>query len=567
MVKTKTNGENVIDMLVTRPVGTVAGASVVWPIGAIIVACLVVFPIGAIGLLAFSPTENIWDHLATTVLPRYILTTILLMSSVGVGVAIIGTGTAWLIAMCRFPGRKFFAWALVLPMAMPAYVIAYTYTDLLEYAGPVQTFLRALFGWTSTQDYWFPAIRSIGGAATMMTLVLYPYVFLMARVSFLTQSITALEVSRTLGRTPIQSFLSVGLPLARPAIVVGVTLALMETLNDFGTVDYFAVRTLTAGIFDVWFGMGNAGGACQLTLVLLGFVVFVVWIERASRHKQRFHETSTRLKPAPGIKLQGWKSMLAILACSLPITIGFLVPTIVLSNYAMANFSEVSLFDYFKCASNTIILAALAAVFTLSIGLFLAYAYRLHPAAMVRSTVRLATLGYAVPGVVIAIGILLPMGSFENSLDALMRSTVGISTGLIISGTIFALLIAYIVRFLVMGIGSVEAGLSRVTPHIDMAARTLGHGPLATLIYVHFPLIRSSILTGALLVFVDTMKELPATLVLRPFNFDTLATFVYQYASDEMLEECSLAALTIVLAGIIPVILLNQKIGQFWNRF
>lgn len=540
---------------------SVAGVHAVWPVGATLTAALIALPILAIAWIAFFPTENIWGHLAATVLPGYIATTVLLMVGVGIGVAVIGTGTAWLVAMCRFPGRKIFAWLLILPMAMPAYVIAYSYTDLLEYAGPVQSALRAAFGWANARDYWFPRIRGDGGAIAMLTLVLYPYVYLLARAAFLEQSVCALEVSRTLGRTPREAFVSVALPLARPAIVVGVMLALMETLNDFGTVDYFAVRTLTAGVFDVWFGMGNAGGGAQIALVLLSFVVLVIWLERHSRRSQRFHGTTTRRKSPPGFQLRGWRAWLAMLCCALPIIAGFLVPASLLMVYAARRFGEDGTATYLAHTGNSVMLATLAAALTLVIGVFLAYAQRLRPTLLVRGAVRWASVGYALPGVAIAIGVLLPIGAFDNAVDGVMRAEFGVSTGLLISGGIGALMIAYVVRFLAISLGSAESGLGKVTPNVDMAARTLGHGPLATLVRVHLPLIRGSVLTGAVLVFVDTMKELPATLVLRPFNFDTLATFVYQYASDELLEECSLAALTIVVAGIVPVILLNHMIA------
>jgi iron(III) transport system permease protein len=535
---------------------SVAGAGPVWTIGAILTATFIALPVLAVVWIALFPSENIWGHLAATVLPGYIATTLMIMIGVGIGVAVIGTGTAWLVAMCRFPGQKLFAWLLILPMAMPAYVVAYTYTDLLEYAGPVQTALREAF----------PTIRSDGGAITVLSLVLYPYVYLLARAAFLEQSVCALEVSRTLGRTPMEGFVSVALPLARPAIVVGVMLALMETLNDFGTVDYFAVRTLTAGVFDVWFSMGNPGGAAQIALVLLGFVILVIWLERLSRRRQRFHGTTTRHKSSPGFRLGGWRAGLAMICCAVPITLGFVVPAVVLVIYATRRLAVVGLGDqstaaYLSHSGNSVLLASSAAAVTLVIGVFLAYAQRLRPTALVRGTVRWTNVGYALPGVAIAIGVLLPIGAFDNALDAFMRRSFGISTGLLISGSIGALMIAYVVRFLAVSLGAAESGLGKVTPNVDMAARTLGQGPLATLLRVHLPLIRGSVLTGAVLVFVDTMKELPATLILRPFNFDTLATFVYQYASDELLEECSLAALTIVVAGIVPVILLNNMVS------
>ena len=540
---------------------SVAGAGWFWPTGAMAIAVLVSVPAVAITVMALFPTENVWGHLASTVLPVYIASTVSLMVLVGIGVLVLGTTTAWLVAMCRFPGRKIFQWALFLPLAMPAYVIAYTYTDLLEYAGPVQGMLREMFGWKIKADYWFPEIRSLGGAAAMLILVLYPYVYAMARAAFLEQSVCVLEASRVLGRTPWRAFREVALPLARPAIVVGTTLALMETLNDFGTVDFFAVQTLTAGVFDVWFGMGNPGGAAQIALVMLGFVVLLLWFERSSRARQRFHHTTTRIRHLPGHELSGWRRVGAMLVCGLPVVLGFLVPASVLAGYALDNFDQQLSGDYAKLVANSLGLAGVAAVAAVSLAAFLAYAIRLRPVPVVRAIVRLATIGYAIPGAVLAIGVMLPTAGVDNWLDGLMRQWFGVSTGLLFSGTVFILVVAYTVRFLAMSFGAIESGLSKVTANMDMAARTLGHGPTATLARVHLPLIRGSALTGGVLVFVDTMKELPATLVLRPFNFETLATYVYQFASDELLEECALAALTIVAAGILPVILLSRAIS------
>ena len=540
---------------------SVAGTKPIWTAGVLCVAVLVGLPVLAIGWVAAFPTEAIWDHLASTVLPGYMLTTALLLAGVGSGVAVIGTATAWLVAMCRFPARRVFAWALILPLAMPAYVVAYTYTDLLEFSGPVQSALRLALGVESARDYWFPTIRSTGGAVVMLSLVLYPYVYLMARAAFLEQSVCALEASRMLGRGVFQSLVSVALPLARPAIIAGVTLALLESLNDFGTVDYFAVRTLTAGVFDVWFGMGNAGGAAQIALVLLGFVILLISLERVSRRGRRFHATTTRRRLHPGYVLGGWRAGLAVLACLLPVLAGFAVPASVLLVHAARRFSQTDAASYWGYTANSFMLAASAAFIALVVGLFLAYAQRLRPSLLLRTLVRWASLGYAVPGAVIAIGVLISTGAFDNQVDSFMRRQFGHSTGLLIGGSIGALLLAYLVRFLSISLQAAEAGLAKVTPSIDMAARTLGHGPLPTLYRVHLPLIRGSVLTGAVLVFVDTMKELPATLVLRPFNFDTLATHVYQYASDEMLEACALSALTIVIAGILPVILLNRAIS------
>ena len=532
-----------------------------WHVAAALVAAVVALPVLAIAWKALFPTENIWPHLASTVLPGYVLTTLALMLGVGAGTFAIGTGTAWLVAMCRFPGRRLFEWTLLLPLAMPGYLIAYVYTDLLEFAGPVQSGLREIFGWSSTRDYWFPEIRSLGGAIAMLTLVLYPYVYALARATFLEQSICVLEVSRTLGRGTWRSLRDVALPLARPAIAVGVTLALMECLNDFGTVDFFAVRTLTAGVFDVWLRMGNAGGAAQIALVMLGFVVLLIWAERRSRARQRFHHTSSKLRPIEGITLTGRRAWLATLACALPVLLGFVVPAAVLADYAFTGPQAEWSPEFFRHARNSLGLSAAAALVAVALATLLAYAARQQAGGLVKAAIRLASVGYAIPGAVLAIGVLIPFAAFDNAVDGFLRETIGVSTGLILSGTVAALVFAYTVRFLAVSLGAVEAGLGRITPSMEMAARTLGHTPSSTLRRLHLPMIRGSLLTGALLVFVDTMKELPATLVLRPFNFDTLATFVYQYASDERLEACAPAALAIVAAGVLPVLLLARSVG------
>lgn len=532
-----------------------------WLVAALTLAGLVVAPVAVLVWMAFFPEENIWPHLFSTVLGTYVSSTLILMAGVGISVVVIGTGTAWLVVSCRFPGRRVFEWALLLPLAVPAYVIAYTYTDLLEFAGPIQGALRALFDWQTKRDYWFPDIRTMGGAISMLSLVLYPYVYAMARAAFLEQSVCVLEVSRTLGSGVWRAFFSVALPLARPAIAVGLTLAMMETLNDFGTVDYFAVRTLTRGVFDVWFFMGNPGGAAQIALVMLLFVVGLIWIERKSRARQRFHHTSTHVRALPGYHLTGAKKIFAVIACLLPILLGFIVPASVLGYYAVGYFDTSWTPEFLHYTRNSLELAAVSAIVTVAAAVLLAYAVRLNPSPAVRFGARLASVGYAIPGAVLAVGILIPAGALDNAVDAIARTHLGFSTGLLLSGTSTALVFAYMVRFMAVSFGAVESGLGKVTPNMDLASRALGHGPFSTLRKVHLPLIRGSLLTAIVLVFVDTMKELPATLVLRPFNFQTLATYVYQYASDELLEQCALAALTIVAAGVLPVIVLSRAIS------
>lgn len=532
-----------------------------WTIGAAAVAVILAVPIVAVAVIALFPTENIWPHLAETVLPGYVWTTLLLMAGVMIGTAVIGVGTAWLVTMCQVPGRRVFEWALMLPLAVPTYVVAYVYTDLLEFAGPVQGALRALFGWTTVRDYWFPDIRTLGGAIAVLSLALYPYVYLLARSAFVEQSGGVVEAARTLGASPLAAFWRISLPMARPSIAVGTALVTMETLNDFGTVDYFAVQTLTAGLFNVWFTMNNAGGAAQIAIVMLLFVVLMVGVERFGRRRQRFHGTPARAGQGSTFALTPGRRVLAVCACALPILLGFIIPGLLLLFYSIEFFDESWSNQFPRVAFNTIALSLGAAVTALAVGLFLAYAVRLKGGTVVKGLARFASFGYAIPGAVIAIGVLVPFGAFDNAVDGVMRRTFGISTGLILGGTLFAVLFAYVVRFLALSYGAVEAGLTRVTPSMEMASRTLGMGPARTLWRVNLPLIRASLLTASILVFVDCMKELPATLILRPFNFDTLATYVYQFASDELLEECALGALTIVIAGLVPVILLSRTMN------
>lgn len=526
-----------------------------------VVALLVILPIAAVVWLAFNPTENIWPHLSSTVLPVYIQTTLLLLLGVGLLSLLIGVSSAWLVTLCNFPGRALFEWALLLPFAIPAYVIAYIYTDLLEYAGPVQSALRELFGWQTARDYHFPEIRSLGGAVIMLSLVLYPYVYLLARSSFLEQSVNIRDASRTLGCTPWQSFWRISLPIARPSIAVGLSLVAMETLNDFGTVDFFAVKSLSAGIYDAWLNMSNLGAAAQIATLMMLFVVLLIWLERRGRARAKQFSGADRFKQIERFKLRGVQRWLALLVCALPVIFGFVIPFIELGTMALNHLDQFRDSRFLTQASNSLVLSGSAALLGAMLALILAYSQRLKPGlTSLRAAAKMAHLGYALPGAVLAIGVIIPFAAFDNTLDGWMRDTFGISTGLLLSGTPFAILFAYVVRFLAISSGSIEASLAKVTPSMDMASRSLGANTLETLKRVHLPLIKGGLLTALLVVFVDCMKELPATLILRPFNFDTLATAVYQFASDEKLETAAPGALLIVLVGIIPVILLSRTI-------
>lgn len=533
-----------------------------WFISAFLIAFLIGLPIIAVVYLALFPEENAWPHLLNTVLPSYLKNTLILMLGVGGLTFLVGTGSAWLISMYDFPGKKWLSWALLLPFAVPAYVIAYTYTDFLEYAGPIQSSLRELFGWESARDYWFPEVRSMGGAIILMSLVLYPYVYMLARAAFLEQSISLYRISRSLGSTPFQFFYRVSLPIARPAIAVGLSLVLMETLNDFGTVDYFAVKTLTAGLYDTWLNMGNLGGAAQIALLMMAVVVILITLERYSRRRQKQYQTRNQGSTIPSQKLIGFRGYAAFFVAFLPVLLGFIFPFTLLSIYAFKYFDVSWHNQFIEYALNSFLLASTAALVTLALGVILTYSKRLNSNNLTRYLVSFSSLGYAVPGAVLAIGIIIPFAAIDNAVDGFMRDSFDISTGLILSGTAFAILFSYSVRFLAVSSGSVESSLSKITPNMDMASRSLGHSYLSTLFKVHLPIIKRGALTGMLVVFVDCLKELPATLILRPFNFETLATQVYQFASDELLEQSALSALIIVLVGILPVVLLDKSISQ-----
>jgi len=534
-----------------------------WTLGTVMLALLAVTPVVTVVWLAVHPSDDIWQHLLDTSLPVYLSNTLLLMLGVGVSVLLTGVATAWLVTMCRFPGRGMFEWLLIFPLAIPAYVIAYAYTDLLEYAGPVQMLLRGLFGWSSPRDYWFPEIRSLWGAMILMGVVLYPYVYLLARAAFLEQSVNVLEVSRVLGRGSWRTFYSISLPAARPAVAVGVALALMETLNDYGTVDFFAVRTMTAGLIDVWLGMGSLAGGAQIATTMLVFVIALITLERISRrHQKVYQQSSTRFRALPAYHLTGWRAFAASGLCAIPVTVGFVIPVAVLSYLAVLYFEDSWTSEFRTYALNSLTLSSIAALLALGVALFIAYSRRLGGGRLLGVAARVASLGYAMPGAVLAVGTVVPFAAFDNSVDGFLRAHLGISSGLLLSGTVVAVLFAYVVRFLAVALGQIESSLEKVSPSMDMAARTLGYRAGQTLLRYHVPLIRGGMLTAVMIVFVDCMKELPATLLLRPFNFETLATHVYQFASDEMLGEAALGSLTIVVVGLIPVLVLSWMISR-----
>ncbi|MEH6445554.1 MAG: iron ABC transporter permease [Oceanospirillaceae bacterium] len=527
---------------------------------ALLIAIVLSLPILVVSSSLFTQFGPTWTHLVDTVLADYVLNSILLLLGVSVGVLAIGVPAAWFTSVCDFKGKSILTWALLLPLAVPAYIVAYTYTGLLDFAGPVQSSIRELSG-LGYGEYWFFEIRSLNGAIAMLTLVLYPYVYLMARASFLEQSSNSLEVCRTLGYSRVRAFFYLSLPMARPAIITGLTLALMETLADYGTVQFFGVTTFTTGIFRTFYGLGDADAAAQLASLLLGFVTFLIILERYSRRQNRYHSNSEQRFANTSIKLSSKHSCLVWLFCLLPISFGFIIPASVMLYWSITQ-ADFSLSTFLSLAWNSFYLAFSAALIAVFLSLVLAYAKRLKSGSLVSVAVTTAGLGYALPGTIIAIGIIIPLAWLDHRLIDIFSNLFNIELGLLFSGTLFALLFAYSVRFLAVSLGAVQTGLDKIKPNIDNAARSLGHSNFKVLKGIHVPLMRSSLLTALLIVFVDVLKELPATLILRPFNFNTLAVHAFELASDERLIDAAPASLMIVAVGLIPVILLSKSISK-----
>ena len=530
-------------------------------------ALLLVMPLLAVALLAFggaggAVAAGAWEHLVATGLGGYTLNSLGLILMVGLGVMAVGVGAAWLTALCEFPGRRVLQAALVLPLALPGYVIAYAYTDFLQFAGPVQSAVRGLAGvdgagWKAA-GYWFPEIRSLPGAALMFVLVLYPYVYLPARAAFASGGANLTEAARTLGLGPWAAFRRVALPLARPAMAAGCALALMETLADYGAVSYFAVDTFTTGIYKAWFGLGDKATAARLACLLLLFTLALVSLERVSRGRARFASGSARSTHA-AFRFSGVRGVAATCAAGLPVLLGFVLPVLILGRLA---WQESDGFDWLRfavLAGNSVRVGLLAALVAVAAALLIAYSARLDP--RMQAFGRIAALGYAVPGAVIAVGVLVPLAGFDNWLDALMREHFGVRTGLLLTGSVAALVLAYVARFLAVALNNIEAGLARVTASMDDAARAMGLSAGATAWRVHAPLIARSLAIAGLLVFVDALKELPATLAVRPFNFDTLATHAYTLAKDERLGEAAWPCLAIVLVSLGPVLLVSRALA------
>jgi iron(III) transport system permease protein len=525
------------------------------------VSAICLLPMVAAVVAAGKGTSDTWFSLFETVLPGYIWNTVQLILIVGLGTAIIGTTSAWLTVAFRFPFRRVLEISLALPLAFPAFVLAYAYTDVLDHPGIVQSTLRDLTGW-GPRDYWFPEIRSLGGAGAMLIFVLYPYVYLLARASFIKQSSTAYHAARTLGASPWSAFIKVSMPIARPAIAGGVILALMETIADFGTVAHFGVQTFSTGIYSAWFAMGDRAAAAQLALCLLVVALLFAGLERIQRGAAKRYPAGAKIEGLKPEHLTGWKGIAAMVACLIPVLVGFLIPLFVLANMALG--SEHSPFSprYLGYLENSGILAGSAAIITVIGAVIIGFCARIAPSRASRFATVVAGIGYAVPGGVIAVGLLVPFANLDNFVDHWMREQFDYSTGLFFTGSIGLLLIAYMVRYIAAALNAFDTGISAIKPNIDGAARILGRKPGQMLWQIHLPLLRPSLLTALLIVFVDVMKELPATLIMRPFNFDTLAVQAYRLASDERLAEASVPSLMIVFFGLLPVVLLCATINR-----
>ncbi|MGI2152228.1 ABC transporter permease [Shewanella oncorhynchi] len=531
-----------------------------WSLAGYAVAALLVLPLFALIFQAFQPDEAVFGHLMATVLPTYIINSLLLIFWVSLGALLLALPCAWLMARCEFVGRRYLQWALLLPLAMPAYIVAYVYTDLLDYAGPVQRGLRSIFGWDSPQDYFFPDIRTLGGAACMLSLVLFPYIYLLARTAFMEQSLSLAHASRIMGCSPWQSFWRLSLPMARPALAVGVALVAMETAADFATVNYFAVPTLTTAVYDTWLGYGNLTAAAKLSAIILLVVFSLIGFERFARRKQQLFQKQSRIQVTDLYRLSMTQTLVALSFCGMLLLLAFLLPFGILLSYAIGYFEQSWDKSFWQLSLNSLSLALITSLLCCLIALLLMFVRRISPRQSDVLPSRLASTGYALPGTVLAIGVLVPLTMLDFAINDL-ADLVGIAgPGLILTGSVMALIFAFCVRFVAIAIGSVESSYKRISPSLDMVSLTMGQTPRQLLRRVHLPLLAKGLFAGALLVFIESMKELPAALLLRPIGFENLATYVFQFASDEKLEHGALAAIVIVLVGLVPLIYLNRSL-------
>ncbi|MBO6521449.1 MAG: iron ABC transporter permease [Rhodospirillales bacterium] len=530
-----------------------------WGVASLGLTLVFLAPILSVFIAAAGDTGDLWPHLFRTVLPRYIGNTLVLMAGVACISLLFGVSTAWLVTRYAFPGRRVLEWMLLLPAAVPTYLIAYTYTDFLEYAGPVQQILRDVFGWQSARDYWFPEIRSMGGATLVLGAVLYPYVYMMARAAFMLTPASLFEVGMLAKRS---EFWSVGLPLARPAIVAGLALVMMETVSEFGVVEYFAIETITLGIFNVWLGMNSLPAAAKIASVCFLFIIALLAMEILARSRRRFINTSRKSASLPLQKLSGGKALLCLAACLAPIVIGFVIPVGVLLNFVLKGYSLEFSNAQLSAAWHSISLAASVALLIVASASFLGFVAHYQGGKWLKRITAVASMGYAFPGTILAIGVITAAGTLDDGIAAIMDGVFGITYHGWLTSGVGLVAVACAIRFQAIGYGAVTTGLGRLPPNMMNASRVLGRTFAGSLIETILPLMRLSLITGGLLVFVDVMKELPMTLLLRPFNYETLATYVYQFAKDELLEQAAMPALFIVIVGIVPVVLMNATLRR-----
>lgn len=531
-----------------------------WQAAALAVAVLVLLPVLALGLFALRGSPGLWAHLVSNVLPVAARQTVILLLGVGFIVATLGTVTAWLVAACDFPGRRIFGWALLLPLAVPTYIVAYAYLDLLHPVGPVQGAIRGWLGYASPREFRLPDIRSMPGCILLLGLVLYPYVYLPVRALFAMQAGNLLDAGRTLGAGPVATFLRVAIPLARPAVAIGTALALMEAMNDIGAAEFLGVRTLTVSVYSTWINRSDLPGAAQIALAMLAITMALVMLERRGRKRQRY---AAGAQPLRRTRLRGWRAWGATLVCALPVAFGFAAPAWYLVGAAWARYRFAGLSPrILEEAGNTAFFAALATLVALLLGLVVTGAARMRPGRLTQTMARLSTLGYAVPGTILAIGLLPVIALADRQIAAASQALLGVGPGLLLLGSGAALIYAYVARFLAIATGGIEAGLSRVPRSLDHVARTLGRNPGQVFREVHVPISRPALAASGLLIFVDCVKELPATLLLRPLNFETLSTHLYGEAARGTYEDAAIAALIIVAIGILPVMVLARTIRR-----
>ncbi len=533
----------------------------IWKTSSVALATLLVLPILAIFYTAVGQTDEVFTHLMATVMPTYASNTVILTVSVMALSLLFGIPSAWVMAMCKLPGEKVLQWALVLPLAIPGYIVGYIFTGWFDYAGPVQVWLRELTEWQAG-EYWFPDIRSLTGASIVLALVLYPYVYLLCRAAFMEQSVSILQSARLLKCSPWESFRRISLPIVRPSIAVALSLVAMETLGDFGTVSYFAVSTLTTAVYDTWLNYSNLNAAAKISAIMLMIVLLLISSERYSRRKQKLYQTQFNSHEDFRYQLTGWKKWFALTWCWGLVSIAFIFPLLQLVSYSFSYFDQSWTDEFKQFAFNSLKVSLTAAVIGVTIALIVNFYARLKQNRFSLALMRISSMGYAVPGTVLAIGVLVPILTLDHTVNDIAKAMQWGRPGLIFSGTMFAIIFAMLVRFSAVAIGSIESSLNKVSPSLDMAARTMGCQANGMLWRVHFPLVRRGALIAGLLVFIESMKELNASLLLRPFNFETLATYVYNYASDEHLELAALPAVLLVFVGLIPLVIVNRSLEQ-----